>query len=116
MPHAEIRIADANAAVSAFGALSRLSGLTKIPADQSEFTVRLSRMNGRARALAAALDKYVETHGFDVFRSALDNDRSGVPAAAEVRRADAEAAAMVSVINFDELDRTAMTFASSGLY
>ncbi len=116
MPHAEIRIGDANAAVSAFGALSRLSGSTKIPADRSEFSARLSRMNGRARPLAAALNRYVEMHGFDAFRSALDKDRGGVPASADVQRADAEAAATVSILNFDELDRKAMTFASSGLY
>jgi hypothetical protein len=115
MSHAEIRIGDANAAVSAFGALSRLSGSTRIPADRSEFSARLSRMNGRGRPLAAALNRYVEMHGFDAFRSALDKDR-GVPASANVHRADAEAAATVSILNFDELDRRAMTFASSGLY
>ena len=117
MQHAEIRIADTNAAVSAFNALSRLFGSAKLPADQSAFSAQLSRMNGRARPIAAALNKYVETHGFDAFRSALDKGRVGtVRESASAQRADAEAAATVSVINFDELDRTAMTFAASGLY
>ena len=73
-------------------------------------------MNGRARPLAAALNNYVETHGFDALRSAIEKDRHGVPASADVHRGDGEAAATVTIINFDELDRTAMTFASSGLY
>jgi hypothetical protein len=116
MLHAEIKIGDAIAAASAFGTLSRSSGPAKIPDDQSELTARLSRVGGRARPLAAALNKYIETHGFDAFRTALENGRGGVPASADVRRADADAAATVSIINFDELDHRAMTFASSGLY
>ena len=116
MLHAEVRISDATAAVSAFGALSRLSGSAKIPSDQREFTQRISRISGRARNLAVALNKYVETHGFDAFRSALEVDRSVMGTSAEFKRTDAEAAATVSIINFEELERTAMTFAASGLY
>jgi hypothetical protein len=116
MPHAEIRISDANAAVSAFGALSKLSGMTRLPADQSEFSSRLSRMSGRARPLAVALNRYVEKNGFDTFCSAFGKDRGTTVPCVDVQRRDAEAAATVSVINFDALDRTAITFAASGLY
>lgn len=116
MPNAEIRIIDANAAVSAFGALSRLSGMAMLPADQSEFSSRLSRMNGRARPLAEALNRYVEKNGFDAFRSAFGKNGAAIVAPLDVQRQDAEAAAMGCAINFDALDRTALTFAASGLY
>jgi hypothetical protein len=113
----EVKIGDANAAVSVFGTLSRLSGSTRVPADQTELVARLSRVPGRARPLAVALNRYVEMHGFDAFRASLDKGRVGAAAGSTItHRADAEAAATVSAINFDEQDHTALTFAASGLY
>lgn len=116
MSYAEIRIGDVNAAMSAFGALTKLSGMAKFSVDQAEFSARLSRMSGRARPLAVALNRYVETHGFDDFRTALGKERGQVRASGDALQIDAEAAATASNMNFDELDRTAMTFAASGLY
>lgn len=116
MSQAEIRIADARAAASAFGALSRLSGLTKLPSDQTEFSTRLSRVTGRGQPLAAALLTYVEAHGFDAFHSAFVSGRGATTQAAPARSVEAEAAATVSTIDFEALDRSARIFAASGLY
>jgi hypothetical protein len=117
MCQAEVRIGDVHAAVSAYGVLSRLAGTSKFPVDPSEFSVRLSRISGRARPLAVALNSYIERHGFDSFRVAVDTHGIGIKAApASKKLSDAEAAATASVMNFDELDRTALTFSAAGLY
>jgi hypothetical protein len=67
--------------------------------------------------LAAALDMYVEAHGFEAFRSAIEGTcADNLPSSSRRQQADAEAAAMVIAIRFDELDRTALSFSASGLY
>jgi hypothetical protein len=116
MAQVEIRIADARAAASTFAALGRLSGGAGLPLDQSEFSARLARATGRAKPLAIALAKFVEVSGFAALHEAIGQR---APAASETSAKafdDAQAAAMVSAIDFDGIDRTAIKFASSGLY
>ena len=115
MSQPEMRIADAQAAASAFAALGKFTGSTKIPSDRAEFAMRLQRATGRARPLAAALGRYVETNGIDALLFALDSSPSTADTKEQVR-SDSEAAAVVSRIDFEGLDRTALIFAASGLY
>ncbi len=116
MAQTEVRIADARAAASAFVALSKFTGSAKVPADLSEFTMRLQRVSGRARPLATALGRYVESKGLEGLRAALDVSGCSAGSPAEPARSDSDAAALASHIEFTELDRDAMTFAASGLY
>ena len=116
MAQPEMRIVDARSAASAFVALGKLTGSAKLPADRAELATRLQRVTGRARPLATALGRYVETNGIDALRSALNDDGAATLKADERVRSDSNAAAVVSRIDFEELDRTAVVFAASGLY
>ena len=117
MQQLEMRIADARAAASAFAALGRLTGSARIPSDQAEFSIRIQRATGRARPLAAALGRYVEVNGFDALQSALSEGAAADQAnSKEKGLPDSDAAAVISRVDFEELDRTALIFAASGLY
>jgi hypothetical protein len=116
MSQPEMRIADASAAASAFAAFARLSGASKLPSDPEELSAKLSRATGRARPLAIALGKFVENHGFDALQSAIGERPKAAREAKDIALDDAQAAATLSAISFEALDRTAMMFASSGLY